>query len=694
MLAMSSIHIAKLQNASVTPSWKHYSYAMKRLRRALSNPKKRLQISTLATSLLLAFYEVMTAEHVKWSTHLVGSAQLLDELDFRFLTQVARKLKAVQAGRYPYQNPGMLIDKEEVEKSAKETAMMPDARLVSTIIGKEVNYDDFGRVFEEGIKPEGKNKNEADNSDLRTYETLQDLYWWYSRQDMLQSIISGNPLMSVLLKPVQRSIMLTDSRRDYRKWSDCPPRAPLGRIDTLIGTHDHLILLIGRIADFISRDRERKIAQVEANGGQWRPTPGMPGMQASGPPPSQGQGQPSQPPESTMAAGPPSHMQGMGPPPGWKGPPPPGWRGPHGPPTTSPAVQSTQASRGPPPTSGPGFYGMAPAQPPIPLPRSYAKPKTSDTPHTASQSNKSSTSHTPFSDLAAAYQSALNEWNSISEAHSTIASILKNTPTFASLTPDLYHAGPSGAIMTPFGPALRHGSYNISILWSMLHLAQILLLRSHPAMPPAAMVAASVCAPATAPYAMLIGRIAAGLPMSSATSGLHASPLTPALGAAHIESLVGLFFAGVQYQDPAQREWLITRLLEIDRQTGFASAGTIARSCETAWEKTGSVGMGPKYERRRTRRIGETERQERVSGVREDAGTRRDRSGDDRDREVEGGRSALENARNWGDEERRYVVRHRAGFVPWAMNILADEEDLRVGMDKVDISGGEDVRER
>jgi hypothetical protein len=198
MLALASLHIAKLQKASVTPSYKHYAYALKRLGRSLGNTKKRLQIPTLATSLLLAFYEVMTAEHVKWSTHLVGAAQLLGELDFRSLTQEARRLKAEQTAQeqlFPYQNPDMLIDQRQFEQRLKDSALMPDENLVSTIIGKKVSYDDFGRVFEEGTKQQGGKGTLPEKPDLRSYETLQDLYWFYCRQDVFQSIVSGNPLM-------------------------------------------------------------------------------------------------------------------------------------------------------------------------------------------------------------------------------------------------------------------------------------------------------------------------------------------------------------------------------------------------------------------------------------------------------------------------------------------------------------------
>lgn len=198
MLALSSLHIARLQGASITPSYKHYAYSLKRLGRSLGNPKKRLSICTLATALLLAFYEVWTAEHTKWSTHLVGAAQLLTELDFRSLTREARRLKAAQLAEereYPRQNPEILIDQDQFNKHLREKDLKPDESLVSTIIGKQVSYDDFGMIIEEnGARQDARTRLSGD-FDMRSFETLQDLYWWYCRHDMWQSCVSGNPLM-------------------------------------------------------------------------------------------------------------------------------------------------------------------------------------------------------------------------------------------------------------------------------------------------------------------------------------------------------------------------------------------------------------------------------------------------------------------------------------------------------------------
>jgi hypothetical protein len=238
----------------------------------------------------------------------------------------------------------------------------------------------------------------------------------------------------------------------------------------------------------------------------------------------------------------------------------------------------------------PTFFGMAPSRPNAPLSSSYANPNHQYSPPTPN------TPHPKFSDLPAAYKAALEEWDNISAAHTAVSQVLTNAESFAALPPELCVIPPgSTSTMTPFGPALTHRSYDISIIWMLLHLSKIILLRSHPAMPPAAMMAAGVSTPVTQPYATLIGRIAAGMQLPLNDN------LSPFLGAVLTESTMPLFFAAIQYQDAAQREWTITRLLEVDRRTGWASAGVIARGCETAWEKVAALGRGPPYNRR-TRR--------------------------------------------------------------------------------------------
>lgn len=196
MLALSSLHIARLQGASITPSYKHYAYSLKRLGRSLNSPTKRLSVPTLATALLLAFYEVWTAEHTKWSTHLVGAAQLLAEFDFRLLTREARRREAARLAeeeQFPEQNPEIVLDRRQFSENLRGKNLEPDAKMVSAIVGKYVSYDDFGMIIEDnGAR---KDQKMAYDFDFEEFKTLQDLYWWYCRHDMWQSCVSGNALM-------------------------------------------------------------------------------------------------------------------------------------------------------------------------------------------------------------------------------------------------------------------------------------------------------------------------------------------------------------------------------------------------------------------------------------------------------------------------------------------------------------------
>jgi hypothetical protein len=314
---------------------------------------------------------------------------------------------------------------------------------------------------------------------------------------------------------------------------------------------------------------------------------------------------------------------------------------------------------------------MAPSPAPAPILPSYDNStyeRSPPTPHTP---------HPRYADLPSAYDTALAEWESISKAHSTVACILESTEALAPLPEDLFPPAPgedggirSGGNTTPFGPAIMYTSYGISILWTMLHLARIVLLRSHPGMPAAAQMAAGVCASATAPSCNLIGRITAGMQIPVT------SDLSPFLGAVLTESTMPLFFAGVTFQDSAQREWLVTRLLEIDQRTGWASAGIIARGCETSWESAAAMGRGPPYMRRTS---------EVVRGRGEDTQI----LGKGKGKADEGGRGVdgpvrqenrVREIGREGDGERRYVVKSRAP--PWALNLLGTEEDLRMGMER------------
>jgi hypothetical protein len=192
MLAMSSLHIARLQNGDTTPSMKHYAWALKRIHNCVGShdSKKRLRVTTIAASMLLGFYEVMTADHMKWNTHLAGAKQLFVETDFAGMTRQYRQLKREKMARDQVQlrrnSISAYFNREEDNPNQFNDV---DEATISTFVGREVRYEDQ-RGYVETVQTQIPQE-----LDLANFEILKDLFWWYCKQDAYQSIVSGNPLL-------------------------------------------------------------------------------------------------------------------------------------------------------------------------------------------------------------------------------------------------------------------------------------------------------------------------------------------------------------------------------------------------------------------------------------------------------------------------------------------------------------------
>ena len=192
MLAMASLHIARLTGASVTPSLSHYAWALKRIHHCVGHKKKRLNITTIAATMLLGFYEIMTADHMKWNMHLAGAKQLFVETDFVGMMQqfCLMREEAVVQERTGQRRRS---ETQSYLSTHEHLLQMPavDERIVSSFVGKEVRYGgDHGQVVTPQLSAPQK-------LDLSKFEILKDLYWWYCKQDVYQSIISGNNLLWV-----------------------------------------------------------------------------------------------------------------------------------------------------------------------------------------------------------------------------------------------------------------------------------------------------------------------------------------------------------------------------------------------------------------------------------------------------------------------------------------------------------------
>lgn len=163
---------------------------------------------------------------------------------------------------------------------------------------------------------------------------------------------------------------------------------------------------------------------------------------------------------------------------------------------------------------------------------------------------------------------------------------------------------------SPFGTAIYYRTFSVSCLQTLYKTAHIILERCHPSMPSNGWIAAGIAARKTAAIAHEMGRIAAGL-----FPPFEATEISPPLGGAVIELSFCMLFAGVQYQDPVQREWLLDHMYNVGKLTGWGTADRCALGCEHAWEKASAMGKGPPYVRRR----GSEPREAPVGGAQENS---------------------------------------------------------------------------
>ncbi|KAI8629018.1 hypothetical protein F5Y19DRAFT_475578 [Xylariaceae sp. FL1651] len=486
MLALGSLQIAKLQKVPPTASLKHYHLALRRIAKNVSRPARRTATANLAATLILAFYEVWNSDHDKWCRHLLGARWIIKEIPLSEMTRAIMALKMqrrqVEMEQSQFGGYGDFPSTEDPGFLYKDWDLI-DVSLLSTIMGYEVSYDDLGMLPEE-LSSHPRPKNIYTNKDMEKYEQLSDLFWWYGKMDVYQSILGGTRLF---LEP--------------SAWMQCPPRAPMGRLDAIYGTYDYLILLLARLANFVSRDlsRKREALTRRGSGSAW-PPPGM-------------------------------------------------------------------------------FTGMMPASEKVTPPMGFSPPR--EAPPSPPSGDAQ---HPTDAELDNRTVEALREWEQIQQAFDEIKKHFG--PDFEALGADIYPTQP-----TPFGPAAHYRTYSIAGIWMNYYMGLIVLHRAHPTMPPVAMLAAGMSAKTTMPWAFELGRIAAGLEENIT----HLKVVSTLMGAALIESAFSLFVAGVQFQADAQRHWLIRRLRDIARLTGWQSAHQIADGCESAWSKAAQLGRGPPY---------------------------------------------------------------------------------------------------
>ena len=196
MLAMASLQIAKTQGSVTTPSAKHYGYSLRRIHKAVNKAKHRHAVTTLAATLLLAFYEVGTADHHGWSTHLSGARFLIENIDFARMTREVHQMRerrgqSVWAGN----NAGFGVHPPLQPILGPTTTV--DSQLLQALTGLDLEYDQYGRGTNDSENHSPP--REFSTAELNNFEILQDLFWWYARHEIIHALVGGGKLQYVPL---------------------------------------------------------------------------------------------------------------------------------------------------------------------------------------------------------------------------------------------------------------------------------------------------------------------------------------------------------------------------------------------------------------------------------------------------------------------------------------------------------------
>jgi len=66
-----------------------------------------------------------------------------------------------------------------------------DYHLLQTISGQNITAEDYGLGKNQGVDP----SNSVTDRDIEHYENVRDLFWWYCKMDVYQSMLAGTRLL-------------------------------------------------------------------------------------------------------------------------------------------------------------------------------------------------------------------------------------------------------------------------------------------------------------------------------------------------------------------------------------------------------------------------------------------------------------------------------------------------------------------
>ena len=204
ILALSSLHIAKLQGDSMVVPIQYYHRGLLSVGKAVADVKQRGMVVTLAATMLLGFWEVMAAEHNKWNSHLLGARQLLVEADFVALSSRIRECQFAAAKATPQRecdnlDPGYVdLQCQDQSLTSNVQELLMTETLADILTGQKGRYQRVRSAVDVNAAGlPGTTRHAQTPEAIKDDELRLDLVWWFLKQDLYQSILSQNPLLLV-----------------------------------------------------------------------------------------------------------------------------------------------------------------------------------------------------------------------------------------------------------------------------------------------------------------------------------------------------------------------------------------------------------------------------------------------------------------------------------------------------------------
>lgn len=210
ILAIAGLQLAKLQGSNSVFALKQYQLAINRLRKNARTPTRIRQPASLAASLLLAYFDVWKSDHAEWSTQLFAARVIFHYLGLRKMShrclraKLKRQKKAEEETR---RSMGSFFPTSSFNIKHGNDAQYINFDLLQTITGFPVLPEDYGVGEGFDADPDytvgSSNARESrprgldhvTDKEIREYENLRDLFWWYCKMDVYQSMLGATRLL-------------------------------------------------------------------------------------------------------------------------------------------------------------------------------------------------------------------------------------------------------------------------------------------------------------------------------------------------------------------------------------------------------------------------------------------------------------------------------------------------------------------